>query len=228
MRRSVLTSISTSLLAVVAARAGENPPDPAQVTALELEAALVRRPVVYLVLDPERRTLEVKARGAVLDTIHLRGIELVTQQPLLGRHAPALPPLPAAWTVNNGPGDWDREIVQPTELRPAPKEDEEASDTTAGQDTPSAPTATATPAHETSSSYRAALSVGWDLWVTESLPPQGRWGLFSAAVHDGLARAQGKGQDLPPAVTLAMAGEDAQRLHHLMRSGMAILVTATP
>jgi len=228
MRRSALTSISTSLLAVAAARAGENAPDPTQVAALELEAGLAKRPAVYLVLDPERRTLEIKARGAVLDTIHLRGVELVTQQPLLGWHQPSLPPLPAVWIINNGPGDWDREVVEPTELRPEPKEDEDTADTTFGPGTPAAPTATPAPVHETSTSYRSTLSIGWDLWVTESLPPQGRWGLFRAAVHDGLARAQGKRPDLPPAVTLAMASEDAQRLHHLMRSGMAIVVTTTP
>jgi hypothetical protein len=228
MRRSVLTFICTSLLAVAAARAGENPPDPAQVTALEMEAALAKRPLVYLVLDPERRTLEVKARGAVLDTIHMRGIELVSQQPLLGWHASTLPPLPAVWTIANGPGDWDREVVQPTELRPEPKEDDDASDLTSGQSAPPTPTTTPAPEHETSSSYRAALSIGWDLWVTESLPPQGRWRIFTAALHDGLARAQGRGKDLPPAVTLAVPREDAQRLHHLMRSGMAILVTAAP
>jgi len=228
MRRSVLTSISISVVAAAATRAGENAPDPTQVAALELEASLAKRPAIYLLLDPARRALEVRSRGVVLDTIHLRGIELVTQQPLLRRDVPSLPPLPAVWTVSNGPGDWDREVVQPTELRPEPKADEDSGDTTADQGSPSAPTATPTPARETPTSYRAALSIGWDLWVTESLPPQGRWGLLRAAVRDGLARAEGKARDLPPAITLAMSAEDARRIHHLMRSGMAILVAAAP
>jgi hypothetical protein len=227
MRRSVLAFISTSLLAA-AAWTGENTPDPAQVAALELEASLARLPAIYLVLDPAQRTLEIKARGVALDTVHLRGIELVTQERLLARHPPTLPQLPAVWKVSNGPGDWDREVIAPTELRPEPKLDDNGDDESDGAATPEAPAPTPTPARETSSSYRATLSSGWDLWITEALPSQTRLGLFIAAVRDGLARMQGKGRSLAPALTLAMSRSDAQRIHHLIHSGMALLVTAAP
>ena len=201
------------------------PPDPALVAVAEMEASLAKRPAVYLVLDPIRRVLEVRARGAVLDTIRLRGIEVISQQPLFGRRHPTAPPLPAIWTVSTGPGDRDREILEPESLRPAPKPGEEDDDTDKPSD-PSAPTPTPTPVRETPASYRAGLSNGWDLWVTEELPTQSRWGLFTAAVRDGIARLRGRSQDVAPAVTLAMSREDAQRLHHLMRSGTAILVAA--
>ena len=67
MRLSALACISISL-AATAARAGDIAPDPARVAALTMEASLARKPDVYLLLDPERRVLEIKARGAVLDT----------------------------------------------------------------------------------------------------------------------------------------------------------------
>jgi len=223
MLRSVLASTFTSLLAVASARAGESTPDPALVATAEMEATLAKRPAVYLVLDPTRRVLEIRARGTVLDTIQLRGIELISQQPLFGGRHPVAPPMPAIWTVTDGPGDRDREVLEPESLRPAPKPDQDDSDA------PSADAATPTPTpppRETPSSYRATLGNGWDLWITEELPSQGRWGLFTAAVRDGLARLRGQGQDLPPAVTLAMTREDAQRLHHLLRSGTPILVAS--
>ena len=125
MCRSALASTCTSLFLAAAAMAGDSPPDPARVVSLELEASLVKKPQVYLVLDPPRRALEVRSRGHVLDVITLAGIEVVTQQPLLGAGTPPVVPIPAIWTVKSGPGDADREIIAPDSLRPMPKEGEE-------------------------------------------------------------------------------------------------------
>ena len=222
MHRSALACISISL-AALGARAGDVPPDPARVAALELEAGLAKRPFVYLVLDPQRRVLEIKARGAVLDTVQLTGIEIVSQQPLLTRDLPGRPPIPAVWTVKNGPGDTDREVVAPKELRPAPKDDEEEAEPTPAE-TPTGPSPTPTPVPVPPSSYRSRLANGWDLWITDRLPPQSAVGTFLAAVRDGWRRLRGLGEDHPPAVTLAMADDDARRIHHLMRTGTAILV----
>ncbi len=225
MYRSALASISISLAAAVAG-AGDIPPEPARVAALEMEASLAKKPVVYLLLDPERRVLEVKSRGAVLDTVTLTGIEVISQQPLLRRDLPTHPPIPAIWTVEQGAGDSDREVVAPTELVPEPKEDEEDQPEPTPSATPPVPTPTPTPAPLPASSYRSRLSNGWDLWVTDELPPQTRWQTFVAAVRDGWRRLRGLGENHIPAITLAMSDEDARRIHHLLRTGMPILVAS--
>jgi hypothetical protein len=75
-------------------------------------------------------------------------------------------------------------------------------------------------------SYRVQLENGWDLWITDRLPRQGLLRLVGAAFRDGWNRWRGRGLNLPPAVTLVMAPEDARRVHHLFRTGTAILVTA--
>ena len=224
MRLSALACISISL-AALGARAGDVPPEPARVAALEMEAGLARKPGVYLVLDPQRRVLEIRSRGAVLDAVGLTGIEIVSQQPVLRRDIPTHPPIPAVWTVEQGAGDSDREVVEPTELRPAPKmgdEEEEAEPTPSA--TPAAPAPTPTPVPMPPVSYRNRLTNGWDLWVTDALPPQSRLRTLLAAVKDGWLRLRGLGEDRIPAITLAMSDEDARRIHHLLRTGMPILV----
>jgi len=207
--------------------AGDVPPDPARVAALELEAGLAKRPSVYLVLDPQRRMLEIKARGTILDTIQLAGIEIMSQQPVLRARHPAHPPIPAVWTVKEGPGDTDREVVAPKELRPAPKDDEEdeSAEPTPGA-SPAVPTPTPTPVPMPPPSYRSRLTNGWDLWITDTLPPQSLFGTLVAAVRDGWRRVRGLGEDHVPAVTLAMTDEDARRVHHLMRGGTSILIVS--
>jgi hypothetical protein len=75
-------------------------------------------------------------------------------------------------------------------------------------------------------SYRSRLANGWDLWITDRLPPQDLFGTLIAAVSDGWRRLRGLAQDHPPAITLAMTDDDARRIHHLMRSGTAILVAS--
>ncbi len=224
MRRSALASICISL-AAAGAQAGDVPPDPARVAALELEVGLAKRPTVYMVLDPQRRVLEIKARGVVLDTVPLTGIEIISQQPLLAHARPTNPPIPAVWTVSQGPGDTDRELVAPEKLVPAPKDgdDENVEPTPPPGATPSP---TPTPAPLPSTSYRAGLTNGWDLWITDRLPPQGGMGTFLAAVRDGWRRLRGLGEDHASAVTLAMTDEDARRIHHLVQSGLAILVAS--
>jgi len=226
MSGSARASICTSLLAASAALAGEIPPDPGRVATLRLEAGIARTPAVYLLLDPPRRVLEIKARGTVLDSIPLLGIEVVTQQPLLGARATHPASVPAVWTIVAEPSDEHRELIAPVELRPLPKDDEEAAADDGSPAVPAGPTPTPTPAPEPAATYRAHLDGGWDLLVCERLPPRGFLARFGAAVKDGWVRLRGEGEDYPPAVALAMAAEDARRLHHLLRSGTTILVAA--
>lgn len=221
--QSVLAFISTSaLLAAAAVWAGDGPPDAGFVAARELEVELARQPAIYLRLDPQRRILEIRARGITLDRVSLAGIELVSQQALLRPSLPASPQIPALWRIKQGPGDTDREVIAPIELRPMPKEGEEEA---TAPNAATAPQPTATPIPEPPVSYRAQLENGWDLWVTGELPPQGGLRSIIAAIMDGWSRLRGEIVDVPPAITLAMNGDDARRIHHLLRTGMPILVT---
>jgi hypothetical protein len=208
--------------------AGDAPLDPARIGTVELEAQLAKKPNVYLVVDPPRRVIEVKARGVVLDSIPLSGIEIVSQRPLFSGSPPAAPALPALWSVEEGPGDTDREVIAPASLRPYSSEEEEEEEPVA---TPvpagtRGPAPTPTPVPEPPASYRSRLSSGWDLWVTDALPPSGLWNRYWAAVAEGWARLRGDARQYRPAITVALARPDAQRLHHLMRRGMAVIVAA--
>jgi hypothetical protein len=226
MRVSALASFSISLAAALAF-GGDGPLDPARVATVEIEAKLARQPSIYLVLDPPRRVFEVRARGIVLDSIVLSGIETVTQRPLFGGVLPTLPQVPGEWSVEDGPGDTDREVISPTTLRPysSDDEDEPASPSPAPPGT-RGPAPTPTPVPEAPASYRTRLDNGWDLWITDRLPPTGMLQRYVAAVRDGWDRLRGLGRSYRPAVMLAVSSQDARRLHHLMRKGMVILVAA--
>jgi hypothetical protein len=227
MRRSALAYIFTSVVAA-AAFAGDAPLDPARVGTVELEAQLAKKPSVYLLLDPPRRMLEVKSRGVVLDGIPLTGIEIVTQQPLLARGVPAGPALPAVWSIEKGPGDTDREVIAPESLRPYSngEEDEEEPATAPTPAGTRGPAPTPTPVPEPPSSYRSQLSSGWDLWITDSLPPSDLWDRYWAAVREGWARLRGGTEEHRPAIAVALSAGDARRVHHLMRKGTSIIIAA--
>lgn len=226
MRRLALACICTSAL-VGLAGAGNEPPNPLHVASRELELSAAKKADIYLVLSPEQRALEVRARGITLDRVSLAGIELLSQQRMIGRSLPSAPSVPARWVVKEGPGDADREVIAPELLRPMPKEDEEDEEP---EPTPApagaGPTPTPTPIPEPPVSYRVALENGWDVWITDRLPRQGFLHLVGAAIQDGWRRWRGRGVDLAPAVTLVMTAEDARRIHHLFRTGTTIIVTA--
>lgn len=226
MLRSALASICTSTLAAAVVCAGEAPPDPARVATAEIEAKVARKPDVYLLLDPPRRVLEIKARGVTLDSIPLAGIEIASQQPLLGGDELPLPDLPAVWQVVEGPGDTDREVIAPTSLRPYSAEDEEDEEPPATPAPRATRAPTPTPVPEPPTSYRSRLDRGWDIWITDRLPASGLFGRYRAAVRDGWARLFGKSVRYRPALTLAMSRGDAQRLHHLMRKGTEVVIAA--
>lgn len=200
-----------------AARAADG--EALRLRALELEAELARKPALYLVLDLGAKRLEVRVRGTVLTEVALRETHRLVFASLFGEAE--APPLraPALWSVVEGPGDTDRETIAPTTLRPYSEEEEE-------ETAPAPATTPAKPAGEPEkpSSYRVQLDVGWQLFVVDEPPRLGALRRFAAAVHDGWLRMQGEEPAHPPLVTLVVAKEDARRLHHLFRSGMAILV----
>ncbi len=214
--------ICTSLVVASVATAGEPTLTEGGVSVLELEAGLARRPDVYLVLDAPMRVLEIKARGVVLDTVKLTGIEMVDQHALFGPGSTSTLKLPAEFTIETGARDASREVIAPDKLVPAPKDDEE-SPASGAQSTP-APDPTPTPVPEPPVSYRVRLDNGWDLWITDALPGETRWARYVAAVKDGFLRLTGHARSYPSALTLSMSRENTKRLHHLLTKGTVLLV----
>jgi len=224
MRASAPASTFTSLLLALAATAGEPPPVPAAVATLEAEARLAKKPDLYLVVRAPERRLEIRARGVLLDSVPLLGIEVVSQGHLFAERGDRRLEVPALLTVTDGPGDAAREVIAPTELRDMPSEDEEEQES--ARPGPTRPPATPTPIPEPPASYRAELDNGWDLWICERLPGSGLFERLRDAAVDGWERLWGRGETLRPALTLAVAREDAQRIFHLFNTDRAILVAA--
>jgi hypothetical protein len=193
--------------------------DALRLRAIELETELAKRAALYLVLDPAGRRLEVRVRGTVLTEVPVEEVSRLVFSGLFG--STEAPPLhaPALWTVVRGPGDTDRETIAPTSLRPYSEEEEEPA--------ANAALAVATkPKGETDkpTSYRVQLDVGWQLYLVDQVPRLDRLRRFGAAIRDGWQRLRGEEPSHPPLLALVVTGEDAQRLHHLFRSGMPILV----
>ncbi len=227
--RLAAACISTSLAAAAWGGGTGSAPPPQAVAALELEAQLAKTPAIYLVVDTVRQVVDIKARALVLDRLALHGVEVVVYRPFFSSREVPMPSLPAIWTIEAGPGDTDREIVAPKELRPYSSGEEEEEEPPATVAPPQAgPTPTPTPVPEPPVRYRAHLENGWDLWVVDALPAQDLPSRFAEAVRDGWRRLRGEDHRTRPALALAMAGDDARRLHHLMRTGTKILVLATP
>jgi hypothetical protein len=215
--RSALAFSCSSLL-VAAGAAATASADEVNLMFAELEAGLAKKPDVYLVLDAAAGRLEVKSRGLELSVVKLAEATRLEFRPMFGDAT--APPLraPALWTVEQGPGDTDRETIAPTTLRPYSEEEEKAEPTPAG-----AP-AKKPGEGDKPSSYRVSLDNGWQLLLVNESPRLGWFQRLRAAVRDGWMRLRGEEPGHPPLVALVVAPEDARRLHHLFRSGRAILV----
>lgn len=230
--RTLRSCITTCLWALafiftkVGAWAGEPPVTPATVANLELEAGLARTPNLYLKLDFDRRVLEIKARGFVLDSLQIKALGAAARQPFFIKPRPFRLTVPTVLEVETGPGDTDREVIAPESLRPARREDEEQEPTPTP--TSSAPRPTATKPPETPSRYRVELRGGMLLWVTDRLPARFLSERFMAALKEGwrfLFHRQNPDNE-PPGLVFVVETPDARRLHHLFRSGMRILVVS--
>ncbi len=228
--RLALACTFTSLLTW----AGEVSLSPAAVAALELESSLARKPNIYLKLDLSERLLQIKARGVVLDQVVVKAVEAATRKPFYQPTEPFALQVPVILEVLQGPGDTDREVIAPPSLRPAKRRDEEEP---TPSPVPQGPTPTPTPRPETPSRYRveltpskAAADCPLLLWVTNDLPARSLWQRFRQAVKEGwgfVVRHEEVPQE-PPGIVLVLDAEDARRVHHLFRQGMALLVTAAP
>lgn len=183
---------------------------------LELEAGLVKTPALYLVLDPAAHILDVRSRGLVLDTVALREVSLLHYRPLLAGGNHPHPEVPGIWTVIEGPGDAYREVIAPDALKAYVPEEERAQESaaaTADKELPVPP-----------SQYFVKLANGWQLGVFDREPRTGFFARFAQAVEGGWKRLLGRPRPTPPVVALAMAADDARRLHHVFRTDLALLV----
>lgn len=192
--------------------------DAARLAFAELEAGLAKKPDLYLVLDVAAGRIAVKARGLELSAVSVAEATRLEFRPMFG--GAQAPPLraPALWIVEQGPGDTDRETIAPTTLRPYSEEEEKTEPAPAG-----AP-AKKPGEGDRPSSYRVSLDNGWQLLFVNEPPRLGWLRRLGAAVSDGWRRLRGAEPAHPPLVALVVAPEDARRLHHLFRSGRAILV----
>lgn len=203
-----------------AAAAAERPAE-VRLGLAELEAGLAKKPGLYLLLDPAAGRLTVKSRGVELAAVPLLETVRLEFRPLFGGGSAPPLPAPAIWTVTQGPGDTDRETIAPVTLRPYSEEDAKAEPAPAG---PGQPPAKKPGEGEKPASYRVSLDNGWQLLLVNEPPRLDFWRRLRAAVEDGLLRVRGREPSHPPLVALVVAPDDARRLHHLFRTGMAILV----
>lgn len=205
-------------IGVAPLRAAESPTpvDPLAARALELEADLVKTPALYLVLDSGQRRLEVRSRGVVLDQVALESVALLHYRPLIGRGHPEVPDAPSVLTVVEGPGDSYRDVIAPDALKPYVPEDERTEEEVAADPKKELPIPP--------SSYFVKLANGWQLGIFDRPPATHFFARYVQSIESGWKRLLGRPRDTPPVISLAMAPDDARRLHHVFRTDLALLV----
>jgi len=213
-----LACTCTSAVLAVTAVAAEGEADRAVGLALELE--LARTPTVYLVLDPWVGKLEIKARGLVLETVPVDRVAVLTLAPLVSRPASAVLELPTMWRLVSAPEEsWRREVA-PTTLRPY-SEDEVAPTPTP---TPKLQTAPAAPAPAVPDDYACLAENGWQLRVTATRTGGLRQRLVDS-IASGWRRLGGEAlPQRPSTLVVEVTSEDARRLCHLLRPGLAVIL----
>jgi hypothetical protein len=209
--------------AAAAATEGRPARTPEELRLVELEGRLARSPIVYLVLDPAAKVLDIRVRGIIIERVELQGLELLAYRPLFGNAETPSLAIPAVWTITQGPGDTDREVIAPVSLRPYPKDGEEEEEP-APAPTPVPGASQADPQGEPRSTYRVQLDNEWQLYVVNAPPKLGLWRRYLEAVRDGWQRLRGRQPAHPPLIALVLPEESALRLHHLFRAKMPLLV----
>lgn len=189
----------------------------------EMEAAIVRGTGLYIVLDPARAVLEVRSRGLVLDTMPLLGVEFLAHGPIFGGAGAGALTLPATWVVSAEAGDFERELIAPDALRPyVPEDQRTALDEARNPKVIAAHEDVAAPP----SAYDVALTNGWSLEILDQAPKTGFFARYAAAVREGWSRLRGRTAKHPPVLAVALRAPDAQRLHHVFRADLPVLIAA--
>jgi hypothetical protein len=208
VRRRSITRLA--LLCLVLAPAYAATPSPAE-RFLEEEMAAARKIDLYLVLSRGGTSLDVKARGIVLDTVPIQASTVLTYR--TARRQPAPPALPGAWEVRREPEAEHRQLIAPGQLQPY---DEEVAAAAAAKPPGVLP--------EPPSSYEVGLDGGWALRVVQETPEDSLWARLRQAVADGWRRLRRGELHRPPTLVLTMEATDGRRLHQLFREGRRILI----
>ena len=190
-------------------------------TVAEMEAAIVRGTGLYILLDAGRSVLEVRSRGIVLDSVPLLGVEFLNHSPIVGGGRGEVPALPVTWVVRAEAGDFEREVIAPEALRPYVPEDQRTAldearnpKVIASHDEAAAPPST----------YEVHLTNGWSLEILDQAPRTGFFARYAAAVREGWQRLRGQKREHPPMLAVAMKGDDAQRIHHVFRADLPLII----
>jgi len=178
---------------------------------LEAEMAAARKIDLYLVLSRDGRSLDVRARGMVLDTLPIESTTVLTYRAVRRRTEPAA--LPLQWEVRREPAAEHRQLIAPGELQPY---DEEAAAAVAAKPPGLLP--------EPPSSYEVGLDGGWELRVTQEAPSASLGTRLLQAVTDGWRRLRRGELHRPRTVVLSTARLDGRRMHQVFRRGRPILM----
>lgn len=235
------------LLALIVLLGGGRAAAAAGTSYLERELELARSGGIYLVLYPASGTgeraappsLEVRVRGMTLETIPLQRLALMRPRSFFagepgaaGAGAAELPELPpAAWVVSDLRAEHRRVIV-PRELRPLESAPEAApSPGSAADELPAAPDAyfvELRPLGGAGEAETQASTAGWRLVVDRELPHARAWQRVMGALGAGWSRLWGQPDEPAGLLALAVPAPQAQRLHHLLRPGVVLLLDARP
>jgi hypothetical protein len=183
---------------------------------VELELELASKKELYVVIDPWRQTVELKARGLVLYSMALAGFALQSYR-VGGEPATSPLALPSLWTVEEDAAAATRKLIAPKELVPYSEDAEPPVSSTPSKDEKAPPPPT---------TYQVRLDGGYQLWVGEDLPGTSWWNRLGELLRDGWASWRGRQLKRPPRLALAMDRDGGQRLLHIMRPGLKILVLA--
>ena len=218
-----LASIFSSVLLGPAAEAQTRRQEPpAPTTFVEAELALARDPGVYLVLRPAEHQLLVRSRGMTLETVQFQRIAFLRYHRAFGRERGDEAELPLSFEVAQAPDASHRKVIAPPVLRPYPDGDEEAEEES---ETPIQVTGSqGDPLPTPPGAYQIELVGDWLLMVDQRPPSEGWWARLRYALRDGWQRVTGHPQDDRDLMVFVAAREDAQRIHHLFREGMRILI----
>ncbi|MEX1309828.1 MAG: hypothetical protein AB1Z65_05365 [Candidatus Sulfomarinibacteraceae bacterium] len=203
-------AFSFSSLAAVAA--GSNQGDSAT-----LEVTLARARAPYLVLELAGPSLSVRVRAMELQSVPLLAVRAVRQGPDGDAGSPPVPGTPQVWRIVEGTaGEW-RRVVAPVELVPYVEEGQRPEPTPLAGPTHTPPPLPDRFVVTTDSPWRLAVAPTLDAVV-----PIGFW----QRVFRGWRRMIGRPEPpTPPTLVLVVhSAEDARRLVHLFRPGMAVLV----
>lgn len=191
------------------------------------EGDLARRTDLYLVVDRAASTLEIKARGLVLEAVPLTAASFLGYQPARGEGALPAVALPAIWTVSEAPPAPHRTRIAPETLTEEGVESVAAlapaasgAPAMAASGTPTVTTA----APEPPDAYDVPLEGGWTLAVGASADPPGRLARWEQAFSDGWLTLRGRPPERPPRLALGLDPVAARGLHHLFRPGLRVLV----